>query len=62
MILMCDSFWNRHVVMDPSDLEAVFSNEDSMSVSDLDFVEALREDRAADFSKVRDALPYLHPR
>lgn len=59
---MCDSFWNRHIVMDPSDLEAVFSNEDSMSVSDLDFVEALREDRAADFSKVRDALPYLHPR
>jgi DNA-directed RNA polymerase specialized sigma24 family protein len=31
-------------------------------MSDMDFVEALREDRVADFGKVRDALPMLHPR
>jgi predicted DNA-binding protein (UPF0251 family) len=59
---MSDSFWNSHVVMDPADIEAVFSNDDAIAASDLTFVEALREDRAADFSKVRDALVYLHPR
>ena len=59
---MSDSFWNSHVVMDPADIEAVFSNDDAIAASDLTFVEALREDRAADFSKVRDALAYLHPR
>lgn len=59
---MSDGFWNNHVVMDPADLEAVFANEDALGMSDMDFVEALREDRVADFGKVRDALPMLHPR
>ena len=59
---MSDGFWNSHVVMDPADLEAVFANEDALGMSDMDFVEALREDRVADFSKVRGALPQLHPR
>lgn len=59
---MSDGFWNNHVVMDPADLEAVFANEDAIGMSDMDFVEALREDRVADFGKVRDALPLLHPR
>jgi hypothetical protein len=59
---MGEGFWGNHVVMDPKDLETFYSNEDSIGSSGMDFVEALREDRAADFSKVRDALIYLHPR
>lgn len=59
---MPDGFWNSHIVMDPNDLEAMFSNEDSLGASSLDFVDALREDRAADFSKVREVLHQIHPR
>ena len=58
---MSAGFWNSHVVMDPTDLETMFSNDDGLGASSLDFVEALREDRATDFSKVREVLHQIHP-
>jgi predicted DNA-binding protein YlxM (UPF0122 family) len=48
--------------MDPSDLESIFSNEDLLRINDVSVVEALREDRVLDFSRVKDALSFLHPR
>ena len=59
---MAGGYWGGHVVMDPNDLEAMFSNEDGIGASDLDFVEALREDRTGEFDRVRDALHWLPPR
>jgi predicted transcriptional regulator len=59
---MNKGFWNSHTVMDPSDLESIFSNDDMLKFNDVSIVEALREDRVLDFSKVKDALSFLHPR
>jgi hypothetical protein len=54
--------WSGFFVMDPADLESIYSNEDGIGSVDFSFVENLREDRAGDFEKVKEALTKLPPR
>lgn len=55
-------YWGGHFVVDPSDMAAMYSNEDGLGAVDFSFVESLREDRAEDFEKVKNALAKLPPR
>jgi hypothetical protein len=56
------SNWYSHVFMDPSDMERIYSNADSMSESLVMGSEELSDESESFLERIKDVLPKIPPR